>query len=116
MTKEAGAATKFDEMLEMRIKGLALCLCCALRLAPTHRLRKGLVVGSGLGHLTSRIPALRSERADTLPELGHAALRKYLHRGRSLAELVALRRLLISQCGRMVLPVAWSVRLLSEGG
>ena len=103
-------------MLEMRIEGLALCLCCALRLVPVPRLRKGLVVGSGLGHLTSKARELGSEMADTLPELELAALRKYLHRGRSLAELAARRRLLSSQCGRLVLPEVWSVRLLSEGG
>ncbi len=37
---------------------------------------------------------------------GAAALRRYFHRGRMLAELVALRRLMINQCGRMVHPVA----------
>ena len=66
----------------------------------------GLVVGSGLGHLTSRVLALRTAWAETLPELGHAAVRRNLHRGRTLAELVALRRLVINQCGRIVHAVA----------
>ena len=99
-------ATKLEDMLEMRIKGLALSLCCASCLVLPPRLRMGLVVGSGLGHLTSRVLALRTEWAETLPELGHAALRRYLHRGRMLAEVAALRRLVINQCGRMVHPVA----------
>ena len=103
-------------MLEMRIEGLALCLCCALRLVPAPRLRKGLVVGSGLGHLASKARELGSEMADTLPEPVLAALRKNLHKGRSLAELAARHRLLSSQCERLVLPEVWSVRLLSEGG
>ncbi len=65
---------------------------------------------------TSRVLALRTEWAEALPELGHAALRRNLHSGRTLADLVALRRLVINQCGRIVLPVAWSERLLGESG
>ena len=94
-----GMETKFNELLEMRINGKVLCLRCTCLLLPP-RLRKCLVAGSGLGHLASRALVSRAVGADALPELGQAILRRNLHKGRMLAILVALRRLVVSQCGR----------------
>ena len=86
--KLEGMETKFEEMLEMRIEAGALCLCCTcLWLQP--RLRVCLMAGSGLGHLASRALMLRAMGADALPELGLATLRRNLHKGRMLANLVS---------------------------
>ena len=74
------------------------------------------MAGSGLGHLASRALVLRAVGADALPELGHGTLRRNLHKGRMLPVLVALRRLVVSQCGRRLETEAWSERLLREGG
>ena len=112
---QEGMETKFEEMLEMRIEGKVLCLCCTCLLLPP-RLRICLVAGSGLGHLASRALVLRAVGADTLPDLGHGTLRRNLHKGRMLAVMVALRRLVVSQCGRRLETEARSERLLREGG
>ena len=112
---QEGMETKFEAMLEMRIDGKVLCLCCTCLLLPP-RLRKCLVAGSGLGHLASRALVLRAVGADALPELGQSSLRRNLHKSRMLAILVALRRLVVSQCGRRLETEPWSERLLRECG
>ena len=109
-----GMETKFEEMLEMRIEGKVLCLCCTCLLLPP-RLRICLVAGLGLGHLASRALVLRAVGADALPELWHATLQRKLHKGRMLVVVVALRRLVVSQCGRRLETEVWSERL-REGG
>ena len=82
-SREAGAATtKLDEMQERRT---TRCLCCTLRLAPVPCLRKGLLGGSGLGHLASPVQDLVCELAEIPPGLEPAPLRRNLHIGRSLA-------------------------------
>ena len=91
-----GMVTKFEEMLEMRIEAGVLCLCCTcLWLQP--RLRVCLMADSGLGHLASCALMLRASGADAIPELGQPGLQRNLHKGRMLAALVALRRLVVSQ-------------------
>ena len=59
---------------------------------------------------------LRAMEADALPEPGQTALQRNLHKGRMLAALVALRRLVVSQWGRRLETEPWSERLLREGG
>ncbi len=60
-----GMKTKLEETLEMRIEGVVLCLGCTLCLMLPPRLRMGLVVGSGLGHLASRVLVLRAVWAES---------------------------------------------------
>ena len=103
-------------MFEMRTEGQVVCLCCALRLLPPPCLRRGLVVGSGLGHLTSKEREHCPMVAEVLPELEEANLRMNLHNGRSLAELRTRRRLVSNQCGRLELLRVVSVCLFSESG
>ena len=74
------------------------------------------MAGSGLGHLASCALMLRASGADAIPELGQPGLRRNLHKGRMLAVLVALRRLVVSQGGRRLETEFWSERLLREGG
>ena len=98
-------------MFEMRIEGQVVCLRCALGLLPPPCLRMGLVVVSGLGHLTSKVRDRCPMVADVLPQLEEANLRMNLHSGRWLAELRTRRRLVINQCGRQELPRVESVCL-----
>ena len=103
-------------MLEMRLEGHLVCLCCAVRLLILPSLRWCLVVGSGLGHLTSKEREQRPMVAEVLPELGEATLLMNLHSGRWLAELKFRRRLVSNQCGSLELQLVESICLFAEGG
>ena len=58
------------------------------------------MAGSGLGHLASCALVLRAGGADAIPELEQPSLLRNLHKGRMLAVLLTLRRLVVSQEGR----------------
>ena len=74
------------------------------------------MAGSGLGNLASFALVLRAGGADAIPELEQPSLRRNLHKGRMLAVLLTLRRLVVSQEGRRLETETWSERFLSEGG
>ena len=74
------------------------------------------MAGSGLGYLASCALVLRAGGADAIPELEQPSLRRNLHKGRMLAVLLTLRRLVVSQEGRRLETETWSERLLREGG
>ena len=88
--------TKFEEMLERRSGAGVKFLRCLVVWLPL-RLRVRALAGSGLGHLATCALTLRASGADAIPELWHPGLRRNLHKGRMLAVLVALRRLVVSQ-------------------